>query len=167
MTICLTGYNKPEAAGVLLQAAQLLLAEGTRVVLAAEDGFAPPDGGERKRLHCLFQLEAAAAHIADVMAAHLHLGGLGDHHAGLVRFLLIHKHNAGHDKGLGALPAGHKAVLAKILIKTDLQCAAPRIRAPPGWHRPDPEPSGSEAPWRAEVIDGTKCPCGCSGPGSF
>lgn len=44
MTICLTGYNKPEAAGVLLQAAQLLLAEGTRVVLAAEDGFAPPDG---------------------------------------------------------------------------------------------------------------------------
>ena len=43
MTICLTGYNKPEAAGVLLQAAQLL-AEGTRVVLAAEDGFAPPDG---------------------------------------------------------------------------------------------------------------------------
>ena len=44
MTICLTGYNKPEAADVLLQAAQLLLAEGTRVVLAAEDGFAPPDG---------------------------------------------------------------------------------------------------------------------------
>ena len=44
MTICLTGYNKPEAAGVLLQAAHLLLAEGTRVVLAAEDGFAPPDG---------------------------------------------------------------------------------------------------------------------------
>lgn len=44
MTICLTGYNKPEAAGVLLQAAQLLLAEGTRVVLPAEDGFAPPDG---------------------------------------------------------------------------------------------------------------------------
>lgn len=44
MTICLTGYNKPEAAGVLLLAAQLLLAEGTRVVLAAEDGFAPPDG---------------------------------------------------------------------------------------------------------------------------
>ncbi len=44
MTICLTGYNKPKAAGVLLQAAQLLLAEGTRVVLAAEDGFAPPDG---------------------------------------------------------------------------------------------------------------------------
>ena len=44
MTICLTGYNKPEAAGVLLQAAQLLLAEGTRVVLAAEDGFASPDG---------------------------------------------------------------------------------------------------------------------------
>lgn len=44
MTICLTGYNKPEAAGVLLQATQLLLAEGTRVVLAAEDGFAPPDG---------------------------------------------------------------------------------------------------------------------------
>ena len=44
MTICLTGYNKPEAAGVLMQAAQLLLAEGTRVVLAAEDGFAPPDG---------------------------------------------------------------------------------------------------------------------------
>lgn len=44
MTICLTGYNKPEAAGVLLQAAQLLLAEGARVVLAAEDGFAPPDG---------------------------------------------------------------------------------------------------------------------------
>lgn len=44
MTICLTGYNKPEAAGVLLQAAQLLLAEGTRVVLSAEDGFAPPDG---------------------------------------------------------------------------------------------------------------------------
>ena len=44
MTICLTGYNKTEAAGVLLQAAQLLLAEGTRVVLAAEDGFAPPDG---------------------------------------------------------------------------------------------------------------------------
>lgn len=44
MTICLTGYNKPEAAGVLLQAAQLLLAKGTRVVLAAEDGFAPPDG---------------------------------------------------------------------------------------------------------------------------
>lgn len=43
MTICLTGYNKPEAADVLLQAAQLLLAEGTRVVLAAEDGFAPPD----------------------------------------------------------------------------------------------------------------------------
>ena len=44
MTICLTGYNKPEAAGVLLQAAQLLLAEGARVVLAAEDGFMPPDG---------------------------------------------------------------------------------------------------------------------------
>ncbi len=44
MTICLTGYNKPEAAGVLLQAAHLLLAEGTRVVLAAEDGFMPPDG---------------------------------------------------------------------------------------------------------------------------
>lgn len=44
MTICLTGYNKPEAAGVLLRAARLLLAEGARVVLAAEDGFAPPDG---------------------------------------------------------------------------------------------------------------------------
>lgn len=44
MTICLTGYNKPEAAGVLLQATQLLLAEGARVVLAAEDGFMPPDG---------------------------------------------------------------------------------------------------------------------------
>lgn len=44
MTICLTGYNKPEAAGVLLQAAQLLQAEGARVILAAEDGFAPPDG---------------------------------------------------------------------------------------------------------------------------
>lgn len=44
MTICLTGYNKPEAAGVLLQAAQLLLAEGARVVLATEDGFMPPDG---------------------------------------------------------------------------------------------------------------------------
>ena len=44
MTICLTGYNKPEAAGVLLQAAQLQLAEGTRALLAAEDGFAPPDG---------------------------------------------------------------------------------------------------------------------------
>lgn len=44
MTICLTGYNKPEAASVLLRAARLLLAEGTRVVLAAEDGFAPPDG---------------------------------------------------------------------------------------------------------------------------
>lgn len=44
MTICLTGYNKPEAAGVLLQATQLLLAEGARVVLAAEDGFMPSDG---------------------------------------------------------------------------------------------------------------------------
>ena len=44
MTICLTGYNKPEAASVLLQATQLLLAEGARVVLAAEDGFMPPDG---------------------------------------------------------------------------------------------------------------------------
>ena len=44
MTICLTGYNKPEAAGVLLQATQLLLAEGARVALAAEDGFMPPDG---------------------------------------------------------------------------------------------------------------------------
>ena len=44
MTICLTGYNKPEAAGVLLQATHLLLAEGARVVLAAEDGFMPPDG---------------------------------------------------------------------------------------------------------------------------
>lgn len=44
MTICLTGYNKPEAAGVLLRAARLLLAEGARVILAAEDGFVPPDG---------------------------------------------------------------------------------------------------------------------------
>lgn len=44
MTICLTGYNKSETAGILLRAAELLLAEGAQVVLAAEDGFSPPDG---------------------------------------------------------------------------------------------------------------------------
>ena len=44
MTICLTGYNKPEAARVLLHAAELLLAAGAQVVLAAEDDFDPPCG---------------------------------------------------------------------------------------------------------------------------
>ena len=45
MTICLTGYNtKPEAARVFLRAAQLLLAAGAQVVLAAETGVEPPSG---------------------------------------------------------------------------------------------------------------------------
>lgn len=44
MKICLTGYNKPEAARVLLRAAELLLAEEAEVILSAEDGFVPPAG---------------------------------------------------------------------------------------------------------------------------
>ena len=73
-----------------------------------------------KDLHRLLQLEAAAADIADIVAAYLDLGIGCDHLPGFVRLLLIDKDNAGHDKRLGALTALHQTVLAQVLIQANL-----------------------------------------------
>ena len=75
----------------------------------------------RKDLHGLFQLEAAAADIADVMPAHLDLGVFLDHLAGLVHLLLVDKNDTGHDEGFGALTALDHAVLHQILVQTNFQ----------------------------------------------
>ena len=82
-------------------------------------------GGQRKTLHRLFQFQAAAADITDIMAAHLHLGILFDHLTGFVYLLFIDKDHAGHDHRLGALTALDQTMLNQILIQTNLQDSAP------------------------------------------
>ena len=72
-----------------------------------------------EHLHGFFQLEAAAADVTDIMAAHFHFGVLSNHFTGFVHFLLIDKDNTGHDQCFGALPALGIAVLAKVLIQTN------------------------------------------------
>lgn len=67
----------------------------------------------------LFQLQAAATDIADVMAANLDFGVIFDHLAGLIHLLLIDKHDAGHDQGFCPLPALDKTILHQILIQSD------------------------------------------------
>ena len=84
-----------------------------------------PLGGQRKTLHRLFQFQAAAADITDIMAAHLHLGILFDHLTGFVYLLFIDKDHAGHDHRLGALTALDQTMLNQILIQTNLQDSAP------------------------------------------
>ena len=74
----------------------------------------------REHLHGLFQLESAAADIADIVPAHLDLGIGGDHLARLVCLLLVDKDDAGHDQRLGAFAALHQPVLAQVLIQTYL-----------------------------------------------
>ena len=76
---------------------------------------------QRKALHCLFQLEAAAADIADVVAAHLDLGVFLYHLTSLVHLLLVDKNDTGHDEGFGALTALDHAVLHQILVQTNFQ----------------------------------------------
>ena len=83
----------------------------------------------RKDLHGLFQLEAAAADIADVMPAHLDLGVGCDHLTGLVDLLLVDKDDAGHDKRLGALTALYQSVLAQVLIQANLAHACFSFKA--------------------------------------
>ena len=76
---------------------------------------------QRKALHCLFQFEAAAADIADVVAAHLDLGVFLYHLTSLVHLLLVDKNDTGHDEGFGALTALDHAVLHQILVQTNFQ----------------------------------------------
>ena len=76
---------------------------------------------QRKALHCLFQLEAAAADIADVMASHLDLGVFLYHLTSLVHLLLVDENDTGHDEGFGALTALDHAVLHQILVQTNFQ----------------------------------------------
>src|SRR5699024_8903927 len=77
-------------------------------------------GTHGKHFHGLFQLESSAADIADVMPAHFDFGVGRDHLPGFVRFLLIDEHDAGHNESFGPFPALNQAVLAKILIQSDL-----------------------------------------------
>ena len=74
-------------------------------------------GRQRKTLHGLFQLQAAAADITDVVPAHLHLGIFFDHLTGLVHLLFVDKHHTGHDHGLGAFTALDQTMLNQILIQ--------------------------------------------------
>ena len=73
-------------------------------------------GRQREALHGFFQLEPAPADIADIVAAHFHLGILFDHFAGLVHLLLVDKDDTGHDHGLGTFTALDEAVLHQILV---------------------------------------------------
>ena len=86
--------------------------------------------GKREALHSLFQLQAAAADIADIVTAHLDNCVLLDHLAGLVHLLLVDKNHTGHDQSFGALPALHKSVLHKILVQPNFHSSfSPFVRA--------------------------------------
>ena len=76
-------------------------------------------GGHGENLHCFFQLQAAAAYIADIMPAHFHRGILGDHFTGLVGLLIVYKNNAGHNQRFCTLTALHQSILAQILIQSN------------------------------------------------
>lgn len=73
--------------------------------------------GKRKHLHRLLQLQPAPAYIGNIVPPHLYAGPFAHRGAGLIHFLFVHEHHAGHNQRLGAFAAGHKAVLAKVLIQ--------------------------------------------------
>src|SRR5699024_1340134 len=73
---------------------------------------------ERKHLHGLFQLEAAAADVTNVVATDFYLCAFRDELPCLVSLLPVDENNAGHNERFCPLTTLGKAFLAKILIQT-------------------------------------------------
>ena len=65
-----------------------------------------------------FELESAAADVAEIAAEEADGGVVGDGVAGLVELLLVHEDAAGEDEGLGALAGGDEAALDDKFVET-------------------------------------------------
>ena len=66
-----------------------------------------------KRLHGLFQLQSAPAHIPQRVTTHLHAGVLRHRRTGLVRPLAVHKHQPRHNGSLCLLAALTESALCQ------------------------------------------------------
>lgn len=68
-----------------------------------------------------FELQAASAHVAEIITQQADSGGFGNAVAGLLNLLLIHENAAGKDQRVCTLAAGDKSALEKQFVQTEFR----------------------------------------------